>query len=252
MSNPASSTSTRGGLRFLEEASTRLPVLTRISTATVCDVDNDADPDMIVTRGPLPNAELWINDGRGSFSRSTQQVPGWSVPIDSDLDGDVDLHAGGELWVNDGSGRFTLHSQRSSITHWLYPDSMVDLDGDGDPDERAPWASSINLYRQIQAPFIPRLGHPFAIRAVSHASSSLIAIPGLSLSTIHQHLGDLGVWQLGNPIVVLQPRLVSREATWRADLPAIVSLTGMTCHIQALFLEAQDAHVSNRLEESIR
>ena len=130
------------------------------------DADNDGDLDLYVATGgsefttPSPDLadKLYINDGKGNLSRSSQQLP-VSLPestssvsaADVDGDGDLDLFVGGRLSTvayglpvnsyllqNDGKGNFTDVTQR--IAKGLYGIGMVtdglfaDVDGDQDPD----------------------------------------------------------------------------------------------------------------------
>ena len=130
--------------------------------ATLFDADGDGDRDLYVVSGgnefsdmaPALQDRLYLNDGRGTFSKTTDRLPDDAisgsrvVAADYDRDGDVDLFVGGRvvpgrygvdpqstLLHNDGRGRF------SDVTSRLAPDlqrvGMVtdalwtDVTGDG-------------------------------------------------------------------------------------------------------------------------
>jgi hypothetical protein len=105
------------------------------------DADGDSDLDVMVA-DYWGGCWLYLNDGRGGFSR-TGQLQGWPSSIawgDVDGDGDLDLAADGgdsswpsHLYLNDGQGGLSLG--------WTAPVSVHtnsvawgDADGDGDLD----------------------------------------------------------------------------------------------------------------------
>ena len=130
------------------------------------DVDNDNDFDLLVSSGGNEYSNtsyalldrLYINDGLGNFSRSTQILPGGNpvstsviINADFDLDGHQDLFFGGRvvqnayglpassrLMKNDGRGVF------SDVTHMFAKELLdlgmvtdavwIDFDRDGDMD----------------------------------------------------------------------------------------------------------------------
>jgi enediyne biosynthesis protein E4 len=99
------------------------------------DADGDGDQDLYVVSGGYHEYQsdqevlqdrLYINDGRGNFTKARDAIPHMSPakscvrPMDVDRDGDLDLFVGGRvmpgsypqtpssyLLFNDGSGRFT-------------------------------------------------------------------------------------------------------------------------------------------------
>ncbi|HPE98425.1 MAG TPA: T9SS type A sorting domain-containing protein [Chitinophagales bacterium] len=118
--------------------------------AAFVDVDMDNDLDLLITgndHAPIYYAELYLNDGNGSFSLSegtpfTPCVEGEFAFSDVDGDNDPDLLMTGytaegngiaELYINDGSGSFTESSgpfepvASSAVT-------FFDMDNDGDQD----------------------------------------------------------------------------------------------------------------------
>ncbi len=141
----------------------------RVSEDTDCtffDADNDGDNDLYVTSGgnEFPSSSsaladrLYLNDGKGNFSKSSQILPVVAYistscvePCDFDKDGDTDLFVGarlqpfayglpadGYLLENDGKGYFKDVSVDKApalkglgmVTDMLW----ADIDNDGDKD----------------------------------------------------------------------------------------------------------------------
>ena len=114
------------------------------------DVDKDGDLDALVADNgeSTDNAPvLWLNDGTGRFTDSTQRL-GFTnayAALLGDLDGDGDLdafiansnHNGAKppdkVWLNDGKGIFT-DSGQSLGTFYSLTAALADLDNDGDFD----------------------------------------------------------------------------------------------------------------------
>lgn len=125
------------------------------------DANGDGHPDLAVVSGgncfpagsPLLQARLYLNDGKGHFSRKTDALPvtkfdsGCVAAADFDHDGDQDLFVGSRLtpgrypetpasylFQNDGSGRFT--DVTASLCPALQSAGMVEdavwLDTNGD------------------------------------------------------------------------------------------------------------------------
>lgn len=77
--------------------------------ATFFDLENDGDLDLYVVSGGSENASesgmlndrLYLNDGRGNFSKSEGLIPevncsgAMALPFDFDMDGDIDVFVGG-------------------------------------------------------------------------------------------------------------------------------------------------------------
>ena len=146
------------------------PAFTRDSTfedvdAAFFDADGDKDLDLYVVSGGNEFYDkmteqfdrLYLNDGKGTFSRATNALPpmydnkSCVRPYDIDRDGDLDLFVGGRvvgfgygklpnsyLLINDGKGHFSdqTESRSSGLRKaGMITDAVwVDYDGDKDPD----------------------------------------------------------------------------------------------------------------------
>ncbi len=129
------------------------------------DADGDRDPDLYVVSGgnefskdsPELQDRLYINDGKGHFTKSTDRLPvmitsGSCVrAADIDNDGDQDLFVGGRLipgayplaprsyiLENDGKGHFrdvTAHYNKLLLNPGMVTDALwTDFNSDGKPD----------------------------------------------------------------------------------------------------------------------
>ncbi len=122
--------------------------------ASFCDVDNDGDPDLLITDTELWNpkqiskqCKLFYNDGIGNFKekypkqfnnpQSDTRAVAWA-DIDGDADQDllmVNFGSPNQLYINDGKGQFSF---KSSVFSYLKDDSndagFGDIDNDGDDD----------------------------------------------------------------------------------------------------------------------
>ena len=133
--------------------------------AAFFDVDGDKDLDLYVVSGgnefynkmPEQFDRLYLNDGRGNFSRSVNALPpmydnkSCVRPSDFDKDGDIDLFVGGRvvgfgygkspnsyLLINDGKGHFFDQTEKKSTglrNAGMVTDAVwADYDGDKDVD----------------------------------------------------------------------------------------------------------------------
>ena len=133
--------------------------------AALFDADGDKDLDLYVVSGgnefydkmPEQFDRLYLNDGKGNFSRSANALPpmfdnkSCVRPYDIDHDGDLDLFVGGRvvgfsygkspssyLLINDGKGHFSDQTDKLSTglrKAGMITDAVwVDYDGDKDPD----------------------------------------------------------------------------------------------------------------------
>lgn len=131
------------------------------------DADGDGDLDLYAGNGGVEFSKfipyladvLYLNDGKGNFSKSTTVLPtatnffntGTVVSGDIDKDGDLDLFVGeravadayglpasGHILINNGSGEFTDETSAWSASliemGLITSATMVDLESDGDLD----------------------------------------------------------------------------------------------------------------------
>lgn len=129
------------------------------------DADGDGDLDLYVCSGGVEFSQsssalkdrLYFNQGKGQFTKSTQQLPIVSGYISSstvsvtdiDKDGDLDLFVGerikplnygqpcsGYMLLNDGKGYFSEMAQTKGLKDigMITASTFSDLDGDGDDD----------------------------------------------------------------------------------------------------------------------
>jgi hypothetical protein len=124
------------------------------------DANGDGAADLLVSSGgiefsdfaPSYQDRLYLNDGKGNFSRSGQLFPATPTSFilswDGDQDGDLDLIVGQrgfpfgygiavgvQFWKNDGKGNFTDESttlgKPFASLGMLTDGALADLDGDG-------------------------------------------------------------------------------------------------------------------------
>ena len=134
------------------------------TAAAFFDADGDADLDLMVATGgnqigkePTYRPRLYLNNGKGQFTRSTEELPSANknmstvTPADYDGDGDIDVFIGSRsvvgvygvspeqlLLENQGDGTFKNVTERTAndLKHaGMVTDAVwTDLDGNGHPD----------------------------------------------------------------------------------------------------------------------
>jgi len=129
------------------------------------DANGDGMPDLFVAGGgyeleendPLLQGRLYLNNGKGQFTKAEGAVPAWPASVgvvraaDIDGDGDLDLFLGGRvipgkyplspgsrIWLNDGKGHFTDGTSQAApgLEHsGMVTDALwIDLNKDGKTD----------------------------------------------------------------------------------------------------------------------
>lgn len=136
-------------------ASAALPVDIEVTNAVATgDVDGDGDIDVVCASIPYQfpvqqstgQNRLYLNDGSGSFTDASHQLPPDSdsthrvVLADVDNDTDLDLLVGNgsqnRIYLNDGSGNFTDATAGRMPPNTAYIQDLVvaDIESDGDLD----------------------------------------------------------------------------------------------------------------------
>ena len=133
------------GVAF-ERSSQSFPGMNTFQVA-LADLDSDGDLDAVFANAALTSSQVWLNDGRGCFTRGqalTAQGHGVGVG-DLDSDGDLDLFIAcdtydnrtrrSQVYLNDGRG--VLDSAGEGLPDLALSGNsavLADVDGDGDLD----------------------------------------------------------------------------------------------------------------------
>lgn len=141
---------TNNGKGVFSEVSNTPFTKVRMGSVAFADVDGDSDQDVLIsgqTYSELPATILYINDGKGIFSKTPNapfaQIYNSSMAFaDVDTDGDQDVLIAGQtasgaitqLYLNDGKGDFSEIDSAPFTKISKGSVAFADVEGDGDPD----------------------------------------------------------------------------------------------------------------------
>jgi hypothetical protein len=121
----------------------------------LADLDGDGDLDAVFGNGQVNDSEVWLNDGRGTYTDSGQQLGKYAHGVqvgDLDGDGDPDLLIGthrssapARVYLNDGNAVFQ-ELETAFSSHIGYDQYLLDVDGDGDLDAAGESTHGVDLY----------------------------------------------------------------------------------------------------------
>jgi hypothetical protein len=235
--------------------------------ASARDLDGDSDVDLAALC-QLPvgtDLVLWNNVG-GSLQQVAAFYDG-SSPLgmaadDVDGDGDIDL-ATGCYWKNVGGWTFALVETLLAGAPCLFD---ADLDGDLDIahptlplfaafPQRA-WLL-VNRQRQLHAPQLPVLGHPYTIEMscmVTPGGGDLVA-PALATSRIAPFaIPGIGTLQVDPATTVLGPIAATApdgRHSFSFPLPANPALAGIEVYWQGIALTPSSLRLTNMLRDRL-
>ena len=128
--------------------------------AAIGDLDGDGDLDAVFANTMDNPAEVWLNDGNGTFADTGQQLTQYGHGVglaDFDDDGDLDafivchqFSLPSKIYLNDGSGLFTDTGQDLGDARFSAADlNLLDVNGDGYMDAHVVYYSPNGILDKV-------------------------------------------------------------------------------------------------------
>lgn len=120
----------------------------------LADLDGDNDLDAVFANSLRNYSQVWLNDGKGLFTDSGQQLGRYGHGVDvGDLDGDGDLDIvitthkfdPTRVYLNDGEANFLELESAFDVTTG-HSVNLYDLDGDGDLDAVGEGSGKVSIF----------------------------------------------------------------------------------------------------------
>ncbi|MEM7198746.1 MAG: VCBS repeat-containing protein [Planctomycetota bacterium] len=264
---------------FVDVTATQLPI-GAVNTSDLASLDFDEDGDLDLVLANLGQNMLLENNGLGQFFNVTAgRMPvlidqsRTVIADDLDADGFVDLLFGNPAQTaflrNDRSGNFVAMSDW--LPAWASANQAIascDVDRDGDLDFITgngepslfgipfPNQLLINLHRQLETPYLARLGLPFDLRVYARRAqfgSPQSAIPIVSTGT-SRFTTPWGIFGLDPAQMVWLPAITLSPASTGSielQIPAVPALAGSVVHAQAVFVSWPRLLLSNVTTDTI-
>ena len=220
------------GTYAISDASTQVGFF---HSAAAADFNGDGSPDVVVADSSFdPSIQVWLNDGQGGFTRSSDYVPNelrrqanfFTVDVpDVDGDGKFDLFVGGHEWenaqstvyINPGSGDFT--GVAGTVLPALPNEGVVlDIAITGSGADRAAWLLRTSggdgtFYQSlvVQKVLWPSLTHSVALYKRPHPWQAWM-IPAVIGGVPKLVSDDVGVTSID--IAYASPAADKYQGTW--------------------------------------
>ncbi|MEM7200201.1 MAG: VCBS repeat-containing protein [Planctomycetota bacterium] len=253
-----------------------LPIDTDATGAVALeDLDGDGDLDLFFVNAGSQD-RLLLNDGSGQFTdvTATHLPPDLAATVavaccDVDEDGDVDLVVGDlsrcRVYLNAGDARFVDAPSFAAGATTFRLVLREDLDRDGDADvlfARSVPSGGLRLYlnrlRQLEAPFVPRVGSDYLIEAYALGGPGPqpdLAAPLLSPSLGATPLPPWGVFGLDpTQLAALPPFPIAVPegvGSLTLPIPSNPALVGAPFFVQALLVGAGSARFTNVVADTM-